>query len=352
MKRAIAYDWIDSQGGAERLLPVIFDAYPDADIFTLYTDYDKAPWARKYQKRIHTSILQPLYQLIQSKRALAFLMPLAAALLPLDQYDTVLTITSSFLKGVRTKPNAHICYLFAPTRFLWQEEKTYGIASKLLAPLKYLDWHSAQKPATLLTLSRHSIKQIQAIYGREAQLLYPPFNPSYLRHSSKPTVPLPASYFLFVGRLEPYKRVEVLIDAWNSYAMKESLVIVGSGSQRRVLERWAKNNHRIHFVPYISDAHLSYVYRHARALLMPQIEDFGYTALESAYCNTPVIAYKKSGVWEAVSRDKPNASIATQTPEGVYAALANFHTSSYNDIPIAQGVPTPVEFIKRLRAIF
>ncbi len=352
MKRAIAYDWIDSQGGAERLLPVIFDAYPDADIYTLYTDYNKAPWAKKYQARIHTSFLQPLYQLTQSKRALAFLMPLAATLLPLSQYDKVLTITSSFFKGVRTKPDAHICYLFAPTRFLWQEEKAYGIASKLLVPFKEWDWKSAQKPARLLTLSRHSAKQIATIYGRSAQILYPPFDPSYLRQSEKPAGRLPTSYFIFVGRLEPYKRVDLLIDVWNRYPIKESLVIVGSGSQQRILERRAKNNHRIRFVSHISDSDLSYTYRHARALLMPQREDFGYTALEAVHCNTPVIAYRTSGVWEAINRDKPNASISTQTVEGVYTALANFHTSSYNNIPIAKGVPTPVEFIKRLRTIF
>lgn len=352
MKRAIAYDWIDSQGGAERLLPIIFDAYPDADIYTLFANYQTAPWATKYKGRIRTSWLQPLYQLTQSKRILAFLMPLAAALLPLNQYDKVLTITSAFLKGVRTKPKAHICYLFAPTRFLWQEKKTYGIASKLLASLKYLDWHSAQKPRTVLTLSRHSTKQIQAIYGRSAQLLYPPFNPSYLRHSVKPIQPLPTSYFLFVGRLEPYKRVDLLIDVWNRYPIKESLIIVGSGSQQRMLEHRIKNSHHIRFVSHVSDSHLSYIYRHARALIMPQMEDFGYTALEAAYCNTPVIAYTKSGVWEAVTRSKPNATIVTQTAEGVYAAVANFHTPSYNTIPIAKGVPTPVEFIKRLRTIF
>ncbi|MCR4326480.1 MAG: glycosyltransferase, partial [Candidatus Roizmanbacteria bacterium] len=337
---------------AERLLPVIFDAYPDADIYTLYTDYDKAPWAKKYQTRMHTSFLQPLYQLTQSKRILALMMPLAASLLPLNHYDKVLTITSSFLKGVRTKPNTHTCYLFAPTRFLWHEQEIYGVASKLLAPLKRLDWDSAQKPTTLLTLSRHSAKQIQTIYGRSAQILYPPFDPSYLRQSSKPNLALPSSYFLFVGRLEPYKRVDLLVDVWNHYPIKESLVIVGNGSQRRVLERRAKGNRRIRFMPHVSDVHLSYIYRHARALVMPQMEDFGYTALEAAYCKTPVIAYRKSGVWEAIARSKPHASIATQTVDGVHAALVNFHTSSYNNISIAQGVPTPVEFIKRLRTIF
>ncbi len=359
--KAIVYDWIDSQGGAERLLPIVFDAYPKADIYTLFANYRTAPWALPYKHRIRTSWLQFFYNILPYKWILTPLMPLAALSLPLQPYNKVLTITSAFLKGVRTKAQAiHISYVFTPPRFLWHERDRYSALSttpgvvgvgRVVRWLQQWDVQSAQKPTMLLTLSRFSASRIKRLYGRSARVVYPPFEGDYLEKST-PIPGLPPSYFLFVGRLEPYKRVELLVQTWNTYPVQDDLVVVGCGSQDHLLHRLARNNSHIHFYSQLPDAQLSFVYRHAKALLMPQREDFGYTALEALFCHLPVIAYKDSGVWEAIARKEPHQVIEKQTAAAIYEGLANFHTSSYNWIRAHEKRYAKKHFLQQLATVF
>ncbi|MFA6005682.1 MAG: glycosyltransferase [Patescibacteria group bacterium] len=337
MKLAIVYDWIDSWGGAERILSTLFDLYPAADIYTLYADYRKAVWAKKYSNRIKTTFLQSWYNLVPHKQFLAPFMPYAIESLNLSAYDVVLSISSAFAKGVLTRPETkHISYIFAPTRFLWHEKERYTNHGYIAGIVKWLqDWDkiASKRPDKILTLSKHTQHLLSTIYYLPSTVVYPPFDMDYYenlkRNSKKPSISLPQNYFLFVGRLEPYKRIDLLTDAFSKMP-HQNLVIIGSGSELPKIRKSISNFNNITVYSNLSDFELAYVYRHATALLMPQSEDFGYTALESVFFKTPVMSYAKSGVAEFV-RNKGNGILfSEQTASEIVKQVEKFRVSDYN----------------------
>jgi len=332
MKRAIVYDWIDTFGGAERLLGIIFGAYPTADIYTLFTRFERARWAVQYRSRIYTSYLQPLYSLCQSKPLLTPFMPRATESLPLDAYDEVLSVTSSFVKGINTKAH-HVSYVFTPTRFLWDQKQLYQphkLFSPLIDALRKWDVVAATKPNTMLTLSHFSQKAIKRTYGRNAKVLYPPFSTTYFTAVKQRArkINMPPQYFLFVGRLEPYKRVDILLKIFKERPAMH-LVIVGTGTQERMLKKITYGVSNIHFFSNITDEELAYIYQKATATILPQYEDFGYVTLESLFFDTPVITVSESGAAEIVKMCGGGIVSTKQTVHAIGGIVDIFHTLSY-----------------------
>lgn len=343
MKIAILYDWIDKWGGAERILETLFKEYPEADLYTLYIDYKKAEWAFWYSSRIKTTFMQSWQQIVPFKQLLAPLMPMAAESLDLSEYDLVLSISSSFMKGVITRPETkHVGYLFTPTRFLWHERAKYFSHNLFLRPLttflRSWDYIAGQRPDRILTLSKHSQNLIKQAYQRESEVIYPPFDLQHWGEIKKQIAKdkklkgkfkrLKAQkYYLVVSRLEPYKTVDLVVKVFQ-YLTKEKLLIVGFGTELRKLKRLASAN--VEFINSVSDQELGYLYQEARALIMPQAEDFGYTALESLFFETPVVSYAHSGVAEMIKNEKNGCLFQKQTPESLLAALEKSKTHVYN----------------------
>lgn len=337
MKRtAFCYDWIDSSGGAERLLQQLLSEYPSIPLYTLLADYKKAVWAQKYQKRIKTSSLQGIYGVVHKKRLLLPFMPFSVSRFSFLDYDRVFSISSSFMKGISVPQGVeHTAYIFGPTRWLWYEKERYIPSfpggNMYAHSLQNWDYAAAQKPTHILTLSTFSAARIHESYDREAIVVPPPFDLPYFEKTKKKAkkVIVPNNYFLFVGRLEPYKMVDLLIRAMDKTGKK--LVVVGTGSQKKVLEKLSKTVQAdIQFIEHITDAELMYIYSKARALLMPQSEEFGYTALESLFAETPVISYEKSGVVDIKKAIGGVRTVQKQTVTTWRDVVAHFHTSSYN----------------------
>lgn len=340
MRLAIVYDWIDKWGGAERILQTVFDTYPKADVYTLYADFSGARWAISYKKRIRETFLRNFYRFIPKKQWLVPLMPFAIESLNLSEYDAVLSISSSFAKGVLTRPETkHLCYLFAPTRFLWLQRERYtkdllGQGTGVIKLLRRWDAIASTRPDEIITLSAFSSKAIKGVYNRSSTILPPPFDTVYFkelyRNDTKPFSPLPSSYFLYVGRLEPYKRVDLILDAWKK-GREDNLVIVGSGTEEKKLKTMIRNSKNITVITkHLSDAELMYTYKHARALIMPQAEDFGYTALEALYAGTPVVSYKFSGASEMIIPGENGVVFDEQNIYSINKALDRVITVSYN----------------------
>lgn len=351
MKLAIVYDWIDKWGGAERILELIFRAFPKADIYTLYADFKRAKWAKPYQARIKTTFLQRFYNLGFPKQLLAPLMPFAIETINLSDYDRVLSLSSSFAKGVLTRPETkHCCYLFSPTKFLWHQENRFFSSHFCLRPLlsflRQWDFIAAKRPDQLFTLSRYNKKLIQKYYALNSQLLFPPFDVDYWRnlHLHKPAFSLPPKFFLAVSRLEPNKNIDLTIKAIN-LRKEENLVIVGEGTQRDKLKALAGKN--VYFLANLTDNQLAWLYRRAQALIMAQEEDFGYTALEAIAFNTPVISYQKSGTAEILK--KTGFLFRTQEPKSLLQALENYYTKAYNFSNFDWKRYRPGRFLKQLK---
>src|SRR5688572_19122510 len=119
LRVAIVYDWIDKWGGVERVLLTLSQMYPRAHWYTSYFDPKSAPWAKKLQ--VTTSFIQRLPNFVKKSRLLSLpLYPYAFESFTFNEYDLVISVTSSFAKAVVTKPETlHICYLLTPTRYFW-----------------------------------------------------------------------------------------------------------------------------------------------------------------------------------------------------------------------------------------
>ena len=343
-KIAIVYDWLDKWGGVERILLTLREMFPEADFFSSYYDKQGASWADKLN--INTSFLQQFPKLIRGSRIASFVFyPYAFESFYFSGYDLVISVTSSFAKSVITKPGTkHICYLLTPTRYLWVCPENY-FESKVIYPLlkpyinqiKKWDYVAAQRPDKIISISQTVVDRCQRHYQRKSEMIYPPFDIEYwskiklqmINNKSQINFKFQISnfkFYLIVSRLEPYKRVDLVVQSIKR--LNQNLIIVGEGSQERKLKQMAGNN--IHFYKKLSDEELGYLYDKARALIMPQEEDFGYVSLEGQFFGCPVITYKKGGATETVIDGKTGLFFNHQTEESVIEALERFEAKSYN----------------------
>lgn len=338
IKVAIVYDWIDKWGGVERVLLHLSSLFPDAHFFTSAVEYRHAQWAKDLT--IHTSFIQsfPLY--LRTQRALMTpFFPIAFESFTFDTYDLVISVTSAFAKGIITKPGTkHICYLLTPPRYLWSHTREYlsGIKSFIGYPfLKHLqkwDTYAAHRPDSYISISKTTAERAKQYYNVDSSVVYPPFDTSYWdsqkNSMKKPTtVSLPQKYYLCVGRMESYKKTELIIDVAKQRTT-DNFVFVGTGSLERKLKRNAPQN--CQFMGLIPDNELSYLYSHAKALIMPQNEDFGYISIEAQYHNCPVIAYQAGGASETVIEGISGLFFKEQTVPSLVSQLERFEQISYN----------------------
>jgi glycosyltransferase involved in cell wall biosynthesis len=336
MKMAIVYDWIDKWGGVERLLLVLKQAFPEAHWYTSYIDRDKALWASHFD--ISTTFIDRLPSFFKRNRILSLpLYGIAFESLDLSAYEVVISVTSAFAKAVITKPGTkHISYILTPPRYLWGmtdmylSQKKQILLSPLLESLRQEDFVYAQRPDRLVTLSYEVQKRIHHYYRRTSEVLYPPFNSDYwdnnIKNQKKPlTLPF-NEYYLVVSRLEPYKLVDKVLEAF--YGFNKNLVVVGTGSLKNSLLHYKASN--IAFLDHVTDEELSYLYSNAKALIMPQIEDFGYVSLESQYHDCPVVAYARGGALETVLDDVTGILIEEVTVDSLRAQVARIEITSYN----------------------
>jgi len=345
-KGAIIYDWIDSWGGAERLLLQLHDIFPEAIWFTSSVS-KRAKWAQTFQ--LQSTFLQRFPSWIRDNRLKSFVFyPLAFESMDLTSFDWVLSVSSLCSKAVITHPHTyHLCYLLTPPRYIWGETDQYFprksmrfIGSCLKNAFQKWDFTVAQRPDDYLSISQEVAHRCFQTYGRASDVLYPSFdtkkwneteqrskkegcvrrNIIELVQSIKPT-----HRHLLVSRLEPYKKIEIAIQGIKE---PDHIIIVGEGSQQKSLAKIAQTS--THFLGKVTDEELVYLYTHATSFIMPQREEFGYTACESLFFGCPIISYSYGGVSEIISNNVNAVTFDNQSVESFQRALARFHTISYN----------------------
>ncbi len=330
---ALVYDWADKWGGVERLLLALHTIFPDAPLYTSFYNQKTATWARDFDVR--TSYMQKLPAVITGNRKLSLpFFPRAFESFDFAAYDTVISVSSSFAKGVITKPGTqHVGIILTPTRYIWGQSQQYKKTSAmtLLAgnELRTWDYVAAQRPDTLVAISKAVQERILKYYRRDSQVIYPPFDRGYWDtvHESEPHNEIPQNFYLVVSRLEPYKHIDNVIEAFRSMPHTD-LVIVGTGSMLARLRSNAPKN--VHFTGEIDESELVYWYKHANGLIMPQEEDFGYVALEAQHFGCPVIAFKAGGALETVLEGKTGMFYDGHSALNIQNAVEKFHTVSYN----------------------
>lgn len=327
MKIALIHDYLNQYGGAERVLEVLCEIFPDAPIYTLL--YDERMTGGVFRGReIHTSFLQKLPFARRHHRIFPLLMPLAVERFDLSYFDVVLSVSASFAKGIITKPHTkHINYCLTPTRFLWDDSHRYIDEFRYPWPIKKLvpffisylriwDKEAALRVDRFVAISNFVKDRIRKYYNADADVIYPPVETGKFAISNSLS-----DYFLMVGRLVPYKRFDLAIRVFS--AIKKPLVIVGDGPERKRLEKIAGPN--IKFLGLVSDYRLPELYSHAQAIVFPQEEDFGIVPLEAMASGRPVIAYRGGGALETIIEGRTGIFFNDQTEITLAQAVGEYY---------------------------
>lgn len=328
MKIAIVHDFLNQYGGAEKVVEMMHEMYPDAPIYTSVYLPNRMPDCFK-KMDIHTSFMQKLPGLAKHYKKYFLLYPLAFHSFDLSEYDLILSSSSSYAKGIkRQKKSLHICYCHTPARFIWrydiymQQEKVPYIvkkaikfASKLF--LKKWDLHSNLQVDHFIANSDYIKTRINSTYSRFSTVIYPPVSIEQCSLSNKID-----NYYFIVSRLNAYKKIDIAVEAFNQLNLP--LIIAGNGPHKKQLESMAKNN--VRFIGRISDEDLLKHYQNCKAFIFPGEEDFGITPVEAQACGRPVIAYGKGGALETVIDGETGIFFKEQTAESLIAALKRFDT--------------------------
>ena len=294
MRVALIHDHLAQDGGAEKVLKVLADMFPEAVIYTLL--YEKKQVNKYFRnRRIETSIIQKLPGGVSHYQWYMPFMPMAVEFFDLRSYDLVISDASAFAKGVITPPDTlHICYCHTPTRYVWSDTHEYinelkynkyfkKIISLVLNYVRLWDRAAADRVDSFIANSKAVQKRISKYYRRESRVIYPPVETE--RFSIADNI---GDYFLIGGRLARYKRVDLAIEACLKAGKK--LVIYGDGVDRERLGRIAAGSNLIEFKGRVTDEEKAWLYGRCLAFLNPQEEDFGITVVEAMASGRPVIA--------------------------------------------------------------
>jgi glycosyltransferase involved in cell wall biosynthesis len=347
LRVAIVHHWFVSMAGGERVVNAIAGMFPRADIFTLVLDKRKLP-PQLRDRKITTSFLDRTLIARRAHRHFLPFYPLAVEMLDLSGYDLVITSDSGPMKGVVTDlESTHICYCHSPMRYLWDAHSAYlremsplvrtffGLASHYV---RNWDYSAAQRVDHFLANSNYVAGRIHKYYRRKSTVIHPPITTSrgFLANQHE-------DYYLAVGRLVPYKRTDILIDACELLGRK--LVIIGDGPELKTLQKRAGKN--VRFIGEVDEQTLSNSYAHCRALLFAADEDFGMVPLEAQSHGRPVIAYGKGGSLETVAGICPPIDIDSdaplngtgmffqeQTPASLAQTILNFEAIERRFVPV------------------
>ncbi len=321
---AILHDWLTTFGGAERCLILFHKLFPTAPIYTLVCNRRNLP-PELGNARIITSFIDKLPDASNKYPNYLPLMPRAVEQWNLSDYDIILSSCHCCVKGALTREDqAHICYCYTPTRYIWDLHHDYLKLTKLSGIkrrvfewtahyLRMWDYCAAQRVDKFIAISETVGRRIEKTYQRKSTLIYPPVNTNHFQ----PDLTAERDYYLVVSRFVPYKRVDLAIRAFASRS--EALLVVGAGPQEAVLKTMATPN--VEFLGSVNDDELRALYQNSRALIFTSFEDFGLTPVEVQACGRPVVAYGKGGALETVIDGKTGVLFYEESPDSISDAV-------------------------------
>lgn len=337
MKVALVHDHLNSWGGGERVLEYFTEIFPDAPIYSLTYDESKLG-GHLAGKKIITSWVQKLPGMPKSYKWYLALFPKAIESFDMRGFDLVLSDSSAYAKGVRTKkPTLHVCYLHTPTRYLTSDRQTYlehapipSIIRPIMPPflwyLRLWDLKASKRPNYIICNSEYIAERTRKYYRREPDaVIWPPVDTKLFTIS-----PQLGDYYLTVARQEPYKRTDLAIQAANQLGFK--LKVVGTG---RLIDDFKKMaGPTVEFLGRVSDEELAKLYRECLAFIFPPKEDAGMVPLEAMASGRPVIAYGEGGALESVVAGVTGEFFKEQTVESLVAVMKDFDPRKYDPAKI------------------
>ncbi len=333
MRVALVHDYLSQDGGAERVLSVLQDMFPQAPTFVWFYNPENFDGAFD-GKDIRTSFIQKLPFGKTHYQWYLPLLPMATEHHDLSDYDVVISSVSSFAKGIITKPHTlHICYCHTPTRYLWTDTHEYvsnlrynRFIKKLIIPpligkLRLWDQLSTQRVDYFIANSKTVQNRIWKYYRRESGVITPPVDTSVYKIS-----PDIEDYFITGGRMVPYKRFDLVIKVFNR--LKKPLKIFGGGPELHSLIKQAGPT--IEFLGKVSEEKKAELLSKAQAFIHPQVEDFGITPIESMASGRPVIAYGEGGATETIIDGQTGILFQHQDWHDLLDAVLHFDSRKFD----------------------
>lgn len=325
-KIALVHEWFTALAGSERVVEQFCGLYPEADLFAVVADeqtLQRTDWLRS--RHLQTSFIQRLPRAANSFRAYLSLMPMAVEQFDLSAYDLVISSNHAVAKGVLTGPDQlHISYVHSPIRYAWDLQHQYlresgldrgakgWLAKWMLHKMRIWDHRTAAGVDHFVANSHFIARRIRKVYGREADVIYPPvdvegFSP---RQDKEP-------FYLAASRLVPYKKMDLIVEAFAAMPDKR-LVVIGAGPDAEKIK--AKAGPNVELLGYQPFETLKDLMQRAQAFVFAAEEDFGITPVEAQACGTPVIAFGKGGALETVNAPGalPGSGPGSASPTGLF----------------------------------
>ena len=245
-----------------------------------------------------------------------------------------------------TSPDTpHICYCHTPTRYLWSDTHQYlnelkynkwikKIISIVLNRLRIWDRLAADRVDYFIANSKTVEKRITKYYRRESSVIYPPVETEKFAITDISQQADEEKYFLIGCRLAPYKRVDIVVEAFRDLLPDMNLKIFGDGVDIKRLKKLAGDAKNIQFLGRVSEHEKASLYSSSQAFINPQEEDFGITVVEAMAAGRPVIAYKKGGATETVLDGKTGLFFESQDKEAIAQAVHEFTKHEFNSAEI------------------
>jgi len=330
MKKILIVDWLDKYGGAERVLTVLNKHFDFEKCFTLINIMSNGDLNRVFNGKKIEVVESNLRFVKSGFRYLFFLFPFFISRFRSNDNNAII-ISSSFsvAKGFKKQSNqTHICYYQARNqRYIWDDENIYftRIQKIILAPLLYvlrkIDINHSRRPDFIIANSLFVKDWIKKNYNIDTPVIYPPVDTKLFKLQKNKE-----DYFITTARLEPYKRVDLLVKAFNK--TQETLYVVGDGSMKKRLKRIANQN--IRFFDFLEPNKVMKLVSKAKAFVHAGKEDFGIAPVEAQSCGTPVIAYNLGGLSETVIDGKTGILFNAQSTDAILDALTRFKQTEFN----------------------
>lgn len=338
MKVAIVHDWLVTYAGAERVLEQILNVFPHADLYSTVCFLEEKDRTFLQHKEVHTTFIQKLPFAKRKYRNYLPFMPLAIEQLDLSAYDLVISSSYAVAKGVITGPDQiHISYVHSPIRYAWDLQHQYLQESNLhkglrgllvrwmLKNIRQWDYRTANGVDHFIANSHFIARRIWKVYRRESEVIYPPVNVRAFEGRVQKD-----DFYLTASRLVPYKRIDLIVEAFARMPDKQ-LVVIGDGPEWKKLKAMAGSN--VILMGYQSFEVLKDYMQRAKAFIFAAEEDFGIVPVEAQASGTPVIAYGKGGALETIHglehKEPTGVFFHEQTAEAIVEAVHTFEQHAH-----------------------
>ena len=332
MKVAIVHEWLESYAGSERVVEQLLEIWPDADLFAVCDVLPDAERGFLGGRPVRTSFIQRLPFARKHFRKYLGLMPIAVEQFDLAGYDLVVSSNHAVAKGVITGPGQlHVSYIHSPMRYAWDLQHQYLRQARLETGLKgaYTRWllhrlrlwdrSSAAGVDSLVANSGYIAERIRKVWRREAAVIHPPVDVTRFGLGTAPR----GDHYLLASRMVPYKRVELVVEAFRRMPGRR-LVVTGDGPSEPLVRAAAEGAPNVELRGRVPQAELIALTQTARAFVFAAEEDFGIAMVEAQACGTPLIAYRRGGARDIVREGETGLLFPEQSAEAVMAAVERF----------------------------